>query len=175
MERFGFIHDKLEIKFLILFILGRLEAPVDLDTLTDLTLIDDGISYFDFSECVAELKASAHIKEENGRISITEKGLRDGQATARSIPHSVRHRAEEKTAALARVQRRNTMIKAECLPREGGGYTVKLSLCDGLGEVLAMELYAANEAQATAMQSGFAKRAEQIYGQMISILVDETP
>ena len=46
-ERFGFIHDKLDIKILILFILQRLYAPISMDTLAELTLCDDGISYFD--------------------------------------------------------------------------------------------------------------------------------
>ncbi|MCL2563523.1 MAG: DUF4364 family protein [Oscillospiraceae bacterium] len=174
MERFGFIHDKLEIKFLILFILSRLAEPVDLDTLTDLTLCDDGITYFAFSESVAELLDTEHLrKEEDGRIAITDKGLRNGRATETSIPSSVRHRAEQRAAALARVQRRNTMVKAEANPRIGGGRTVKLSLSDGLGEILGMELYAATEAQAAAMQDGFTKRAEQLYGQIITLLIEE--
>ena len=174
MGHFGFIHGKLEIKFLILFILGRLEGPVDTDTLTELILFcDDGIGYFSVAECIAELTETAHVQEEDGLIAITEKGLRNGRATESSIPYSVRQRAEQKTTVLARAQRRNAMVKAERTSRIGGGYTVKLSLSDGLGEILAMELYAANESQATAMSDGFQKRAEQIYGQIISILVDE--
>ena len=173
MERFGFIHDKLEIKFLILYILARLEAPVDLDTLADLTLCDDGISYFAFSECAAELIASAHLKEEDGCISITEKGLQNGRATESSIPSSVRRRAEENVMALARLQRRSAMLKTEHLPRPSGGFTVKLALSDGLDEILSLELYAASEAQATAIQEGFRARAEQIHGQLISLLLDE--
>ena len=51
----GFIHDKLEIKFLILYIAARLIEPVPFDTLLDLTLCDDAIDYFDFSECLADL------------------------------------------------------------------------------------------------------------------------
>jgi len=173
MPQFGFIHDKLEIKFLILFILARLEDTVDLDTLAELTLIDDGISYFAFSECVAELKETAHITEENGRIAITEKGLRNGRATESSIPSSVRRRAEQKTGPLARTQRRGAMIKAEIRRREDGGYTIKLSLSDGLDEILAIELYAATEETAAAMSDSFSKRAEQIHGQIISLLMDE--
>jgi len=175
MERFGFIHEKLEIKFLILFILARLEAPIDRNTLTDLTLVDDGINYFDIVECVTELIETAHVAEENGHISITEKGLRNGEATERSIPTSVRLRAEEKALTLAQAQRRSALIKAETLPRPGGGHTVKLSLNDGLDEILALELYTATESQAKAIQGNFKNRAEQIYGQIITLLADEEP
>ena len=174
MGQFGFIHDKLEIKFLILFILGRLEGPVDPDTITDITLFsDEGIGYFSVAECLADLMETAHVQEENGQIIITEKGQRNGRATESSIPYSVRKRAEQKTTVLARVQRRNAMVKAERAPRAGGGYTVTLSLSDGLGEILAMELYAASETQAAAIQNGFQQRAEQLYGEIISLLVDE--
>lgn len=173
MEQRGFIHDKLEIKFLTLFILGRLAEPIDPDTLTELTLsCDGGISYFAFSECIAELTETEHLTEENGRVSITEKGLRNGRATESSIPHSVRRRAEQKTAALARLQRRDAMIKAESKPRHDDGFTVTLALSDGLGNILEMNLYAANETQAAAMEAGFTQRAEQIYGQIISLLMD---
>ena len=51
-RRFGFIHEEFEIKILILFILRRLSAPIPIDTLAELVICDDGISYFEFSECV---------------------------------------------------------------------------------------------------------------------------
>lgn len=44
----GFIQDKLEIKFLILYIAARIEEPAPFDAILDLTLCDDAIDYFDF-------------------------------------------------------------------------------------------------------------------------------
>ena len=174
-ERFGFIHDKLEIKLLILFLLARLEAPIDLDSLTEMTLsCDDGISYFAFSECMAELIETAHISEVSEHsLIITDKGRRNGQAMESSIPPTVRKQAEAKATALARVQRRNAMIKTAHKPRRDGGVTVQLALSDGLDEILNMELYAANEAQAAIITESFNKRAEQVYGQIIALLVDD--
>jgi len=173
-ERFGFIHDKLEIKFLILFILARLEDPIELDTLTEMTLYcDSGISYFAFSECIAELLETEHLSQIDKQIIITDKGRRNGDAMESSIPHSVRKRAEEKTTPLARAQRRKAMIKATHTPHEGG-FTVQLALSDGLSEILKMELYAVTESQAATMTEGFTKHAEQIYGKIIALLVDKT-
>ncbi|MCL2568409.1 MAG: DUF4364 family protein [Oscillospiraceae bacterium] len=175
MERFGFIHDKLEIKLLILFILARLEDKVDLDTLTDLTLCDAGITYFAVAECVSELKETDHLTEESGLIQITEKGRRNGRINEGSIPQSVRRKAEEKAIALAQTQRRRAMIKTEILPQPQIGFTVKLSLSDGLDQILALELYAATEAQAKTLADNFKKRAEQIHGKLIEALTEETP
>jgi len=50
MARYGFIHDKLDIKFLILYFMARVAAPIDFPTLTELTVCDDGIGYFEFAE-----------------------------------------------------------------------------------------------------------------------------
>ena len=57
----GFIHDKLEIKFLILYIVARVIEPIPFDTVLDLTLCDDAIDYFDFSDCLADLVRTEHM------------------------------------------------------------------------------------------------------------------
>jgi len=169
----GFIHDKLDIKILILFILGRMSEPIDLDTLTELTFLDGGIGYFDFTDCITELIETNHIKKENDLFFITEKGLRNGHTTESSLPYSVRRKAERSTEALVQIQRRNAMIIAEHTERIGGGQTVTLALSDGLGEILRMKLFAATEAQATTMKNTFNKRAEQLHGQIIELLMDD--
>ena len=59
MDRFGFIHEKLDIKILILFILRRLPGVVDRETLGELCQCDNGIGYFDYSDCLASLPRTA--------------------------------------------------------------------------------------------------------------------
>ena len=71
MDRFGFIHEKLDIKILILFILRRLPGVVDRETLGELCQCDNGIGYFDYSDCLAELVDTAHITEEDGKYRVT--------------------------------------------------------------------------------------------------------
>jgi len=170
----GFIHDNLDIKILILFILNRLDAPIDLDTLADLTLLDDGISYFDVAECVTDLIKTEHIQDADGLLSITEKGYRNGRATESSILYTVREQAKRKTTALSRIQRRDAMIGAEQISLQTGGFSVTLTLSDGLGEILNMNLYAATEEQATVMTNTFRKNAEQIYSQLMETMLRET-
>ena len=70
-----FIRDKLEIKFLILYIAARLSEPADGAAMQDLTMCDDGIDYFDYAECLNDLVKTEHLRlTEDGRYLITEKG-----------------------------------------------------------------------------------------------------
>ena len=87
-NRYGFIRDKLEIKILILFVLSRLTEPVDFETLTDLCLCDDAISYFDYSDCVNELIATDHIYFDGQKYVITDKGRKNGSVTETGIPYT---------------------------------------------------------------------------------------
>ena len=171
-DRFGFIHEKIDIKILILFILSRLSEPVTLDTLAGLTLCDDGIGYFDFVECVSELADTEHVATDGTFYRITEKGARNGEITENFIPYPVRIRAERNAAELRMRQSRQAMIKTSRETRRKGGYNVTLTLSDGLEDVITMSLFAASEAQAIALENGFHERAEAIYNTIIKTILD---
>lgn len=96
MARMGFIQDKLEIKFLLLYIASRLIEPVPFEAMQELAMIDDGVDFFDFSECMNDLVTSGHLTlSEDGLYAITEKGLRNGQICESSLPYSVRLAADQ--------------------------------------------------------------------------------
>lgn len=87
MGRVGFIQDKLEIKFLILYVAARLIEPVPFEAMQELTMCDDGIDFFDFSECLSNLVESQHLTLSNdGLYAITEKGLHNGAICESSLP-----------------------------------------------------------------------------------------
>jgi len=168
---FGFIHEKIEIKVLILFIMSRLQEPVTLDVLAELTMCDDGISYFDFADSVVELVGTEHLRLENDKYSLTQKGMRNGEITESGLPYSVRTKAETSTARLRAALNRNSLIKTSRERDPEGVCTVKLSLSDGLGDIVTMELFAANEQQAQALENGFRKNAESIYNALIEMIL----
>ena len=74
MEGIGFIHEKLDIKILILYILNHLPAAVDAQTLSDLVFCDNGIGYFDYSDCLAELVDTAQAYELRVAAEVTTSG-----------------------------------------------------------------------------------------------------
>lgn len=166
-DNFGFIHEKLDIKILILYILRRLAAPVTFEQLTELTMCDDGIGYFDFADCVADLIRTEHIESKEGKYSLTAKGGRNSAITENNLPYTVRLAAERSTHALRTEMNRDSMIKTSRERKNDGGFTVRLTMSDGIGEVVSIEMLAMNENQAIGLESGFRKGAEGIYNALV--------
>ncbi len=137
LSKTGFIRDKLDIKFLILYIMARAAAPLDFPTMTDLTLCDDGVDYFEFAEAVAELVNTGHLElDGSGLYSITEKGRTNGSICESSLAYSVRTKADRQLLLLNAKLRRNAQVRAEVFPRPGGSLTARLSLDDSFETIM---------------------------------------
>lgn len=168
-ERRGFIHDKLDIKLLILFILQRLPSEIDAERLADLVLIDGGIGYFDYKDCLAELAETAQIEEREDGYVITAKGSRNGEILETSLPYSVRVKAERAAVPVIEEMRRSAMILANHEVGENG-VTVYLAMNDGVGNVFDLKILAGDEQQARVIEKNFKKNAEGFYQRFIAEL-----
>ena len=173
MPRYGFIHDKLEIKFLILYLMARVATPVDFPTLTDLTMCDDGVDYFEFAEAVAELVESGHLTLEDDRYAITDKGRENGAACESSLPYSVKQKCTANLSKVNGVLRRNAQVRAEILDRPEGGLTLRLILDDDAGNLFTLELLCGSQEQADRLAAHFKERPVHIYHRVLEALLEE--
>ena len=64
MERHGFIRDILDVKVLILFVMARIDAPADADTIYALCFQDDCLSYFDVKEALPQLVQDVYKRQD---------------------------------------------------------------------------------------------------------------
>lgn len=167
--RYGFIREKLDIKLLILFVLRHLPAEIDGETLADLVLIDGGVNYFEYKECLAELVNTAQIEEGGDGYRVTAKGSRNCEVLEGSLPYSVRAKARRVMGPVIEEMRRSEMILAN---HEAGehGVTVYLSVSDGVGSIFDLKILAADEAQARRIEKNFKKNAEGFYQRFIQEL-----
>jgi hypothetical protein len=173
MDHFGFIHEKLDIKILILFILRRLPGTVEPSTLGDLCRqCDDGVGYFDYSDCLGELMLSGHVVGEDEEYAITDKGLRNSREVESSLPFSVRSKALRLIAPVEERLARAAMIRTDSVTDEEGCH-VRLAMSDGKGEIISMSLLCAGEEQAKTMKKTFRRSAEEIYQRIVEILCEE--
>ena len=173
VEKFGFIHEKIEIKMLILFAMRRLPEPVAMELLSELTECDEGISYFDITDCVLKLEETKHIEKIDGKYALTPKGERNGEVLEKDIPHPVKLKAKDLTAKIRASMNRDAMIKTSRAENKDSGYKVALSLSDGVGEILSMEIFAINEKQADKLEQGFRKNAEEIYHSVMKLIAGD--
>lgn len=174
MQRLGFIHDMMDVKVLILFVMSRVNYPVTIQQIYELCYQDECLSYFDVCTAVPEMVQSQHLKAvDNDCYEITEKGKADGSLTQDSIAFSVRQRAENAVARFNRQIRRSSFVKTQVLPRESGDFSVILSLDDEMGNLMTLELMAPDQRQAVRLGRLFEKKAEIIYNLTMTELLDE--
>lgn len=174
MQRLGFIHDMMDVKVLILFVMSKVSYPVTIQQLYELCYQDDCLSYFDVCTAVPEMVASGHLeKAEEDCYRITEKGRSDCALTEDSIAFTVRQRSENAVARFNRQLRRNNFVKTQVIPRETGDFSVMMALDDEVGNLMTLELLAPNQRQAVRLSKLFEKKAEEVYNMTMAVLLDE--
>lgn len=173
MARIGFIHDKLDIKFLVLYIMSRVVAPIDLPTLADLTMCDEGVDYFEFATAVHELVSTEHLLLEEDHYAITDKGRKNGAICESSLPYSVRTKCDKNVAKLNGRLRRDAQIRSSKASREDGTFTLSLYLDDEHGNLLTIQLLTASEQQCDHLSEQFKAHPEQIYNGVLNVLLTD--
>lgn len=171
-ERFGFIHEKLDIKLLILFVLRRLPGTVDRNVLSDLVQCDGGVGYFDFSDCLSELVDTKQVEELPDGYRITEEGAKNCETVESSLPFSVRKKAEKLLAPEAERLRRLALITAKHETKDGSCF-VTLAMDDGKGDIINLRLLCSGDEQAVRIENTFRRSAEEIYGRIITMLDEQ--
>ena len=174
MQRLGFIHDMMDVKVLILFVMARSSYPMTVQEIYELCYQDECLSYFDVCTAVPEMVRSGHLcMLENERYEITEKGRSDGALTEDSIAFTVKQRAENAVARFNRQLRRSSFVRTQVVPRDSGDYSVIMALDDEMGNLMTLELVAPNQRQAVRLGKLFEKKAENIYNLTMVELLDE--
>ena len=174
MRRLGFIHDMLDVKVLILFVMARVSYPVNMQEIYELCYQDECLSYFDVCTAVPEMVKSGHLKElENNCYGITDKGKADGSLTEDSIAFTVKQRAENAVDRFNRQIRRSSFVRTQIIPRENGDFSVVMSLDDEMGNLMTLELVAPDQRQAVRLSKLFENKAENVYNLTMAELLDE--
>ena len=174
MQRLGFIHDMMDVKVLILFVMARVGYPVNVQQIYELCFQDDCLSYFDICTALPEMVESNHLKNvENDCYEITEKGRETAKLVEDSIAFSVRQKAENAVDRFNRKARRSSFVRTEMTQRENGDFSVVVSLDDEMGNLMKLELVAPNQRQANRLSRLMEKKAEAVYNLTMAELLDD--
>ena len=172
MARFGFIHDKLDIKLLVLYIMDRVAAPIDFATLTDLSMCDSGIDYFQFAEAAAELADSGHLDRQGDIYFITEKGRRACAAGESSLSPVIRQRCDRRLAPLNQALKRKAQVRArvEEVPL---GFAACLSMDDDQGSLFSLSLLSPTREDAQRIADHFLTHPDRVYNGLLGVLLTD--
>ena len=174
MQRLGFIHDMLDVKVLILFVMSKVNYPVSTQEIYELCYQDECLSYFDVCTAIPEMVKSGHLQELEGeKYEITPKGRETESLTADSIAFTVKQRAENAVNRFNRQIRRSSFVKTQIIPRESGDHSVILSLDDEMGNLMTLELLAPDQRQAVRLSRLCEKKAETVYALIMTELLDD--
>ncbi len=169
----GFIRESLELKCLILYVAARVSEPLSLTELQGLTMIDDGIDYFSFAQCLNELVQTEHLTvDADERYLITAKGVKNSLITADSLPQSVRNKARMVVEDFNRELLRKAQVAARVERRDNDTFTVVLHLSDDVDDLMDLRLLAASEEQAKALAERFRENPEEIYSKLMTALFE---
>ena len=174
MQRLGFIHDMMDVKVLILYVVSRSNYPLTTQEIYELCYQDDCLSYFDVCTAIPQMVASGHLQQTGEeQYEITEKGRHDGALTEDSIAFTVKQRAENAVSRFNRQLRRSSFVRTQVLPRENGEHSVIMALDDDAGNLMTLELMAPNQRQAVRLSKLFESKAESVYNLIMMELLDE--
>ena len=166
----GFIHDKLDIKLLVLYLMDRAAAPIDFATLTDLALCDQGVDYFQYAEAVSELTDSGHLDQRGELYAITDKGRRACAAGESSLSPVVRRRCDRRLGPLNQALKRRAQVRAG-VEEVSQGFQVRLSMDDDQGSLFSLTLLAPTREDAQRIADGFQEHPDRVYNGLLGVLL----
>lgn len=159
----GFINDMLDVKKLILYITNRLLYPVDTQTLYELCLQDDKLSYFDVMQAVPQMVESGHLEETEGGFVITDRGRQVAEITKDALAFPVIQRAARAVERFNREVRRESFVRTEVLDLPGGDSLAVMHLDDEIGPLITIEYTCPSARQAAFLTKAFPAHADKLY------------
>ena len=166
MIRYGFIHTKEDIKFLVLFAMDLLPFPVTFETVVDLiTWCDDGFGYFELSHIDESIENGAKL------YAITDKGREATRIFEKQLPYPVREAAQRSALRVVRQIRRDAAIHTSVTEHGEHDLTVRMEM----EQVFAIEMAVVSHEQATMLERTFKANAEAIYQKLLGVMTQEYP
>lgn len=157
----GQIRGKLDLKVFVLYVMSRINAPVELSMIYEICRTDNGVEYFEFTDCLGELVDSGQLSENMCFFNITENGRRNAEAVIDSLPASVRNNADRCIRKYEPEINIQSAITTELLDADVG-YNVHLKLEDDLGPQADIIIRCTDEKQAKNMMVNFRLHSEKI-------------
>lgn len=160
------LENKLDVKVFILYLMNKVDEPLEYTTVNDIVLQDEFVNYFDFALCFSELVDAGQVEEcgeENGikLYTVSESGKESLESYESSLLSVIREHASKsvrKFMAYKREGRRATATVTEC----GKGFMLKCEISDRARKLFSTEIYISELDEAMRAKKNFEDREDVI-------------
>ncbi len=171
MGELGYIRDKLDVKYLILFVMSCLDIQVTFDDVAEMAMIDNAMTYFDVSDAFYEMVESGHVEADGNYYRITERGRQVLTGYERRLPASVRRDAQKAVMKTVARLKRDAMISTSTKEVGPDNFVVTLKMSDGVGELISLDMMVVNKRLALLLEGNFKANAEVIYNEILNAVM----
>lgn len=171
MGELGYIRDKLDVKFLILFVMSCLDIEVTFDDVAEMAMIDNAMTYFDVSDAFYEMVESGHVEANGDLYRITERGRQVLTGYERRLPASVRRDAQKAVMKTVARLKRNSLISTSTKEVGDKNFVVTLKMSDSVGELISLDMMVVNKRLALLLEGNFKANAEVIYNEILNAVM----
>lgn len=167
----GRLHEKEDVKLLILYTLSKLNRAIPTRALVDLFLNSEIVEYFILKEAIDELIGTGHVAAdmEEGVTVLTRLGYEAAKELSPRLPVWARERAiNGATELLSKLDRRSG-AKVRTFERDGQ-HVAECSLMDGDELLFKLEIALPSPEFAFSTGENFKDNAAEIYGFLLEKL-----
>ena len=165
-----------EQKLLLLYIFKQIEFPISNSQITDLVLENEIMNYFTFQQYLTELKEADFIIEEiqdsNQLFTITDKGRKTLEYFITRIPKQQLEKINQLLNTKKKDLINNSEIKAEYIKLKEDEYLVTLKVIEKEIPMINIKLNVNSNKQAKQICEKWKNKAQDLYGEIINLLVD---
>lgn len=163
-------------KLLILYILNKIDKPLNSDELLKLVLSITNMNYFYFQQFLLDLLEHKYIinfdENSNSLYIITDEGKQTLDLTKNMIPGILKLKVDNQFKdSLSRVKDEFAVV-AEFTPENEREYSVRLKFVENNNNIFDLHMFAGSREQAKNMVDNWEKNANELYPKIFQLLID---
>lgn len=173
----GGIRSTEKIKIIICYIIVNTTAELSRDSIQS-ALYDNSIAnYFEISQAIDDLLKVGAITENNGILSVSEKGRQIANDLKDEISVYIKNKAVRSTALTSILEKRTRENNVTITKIDTKKYKLDITMYSGLNresdEMLHLSVFVSDEMQAQVMKQTFLNNPANLYEKIIGALTDD--
>lgn len=171
------LNDKNDIKIFILYLLEKINYPLDFATVNDIVVQNEFVGYFDFAECFAELLDAGHVVEENidgkAYYSISQTGRHVASQLQSNLLSSIREKSLKSALRLLSFKKCGAEVHCMAETRPDGKYTLHCQVFEQKVPLMDLTLTEDSLQRLEKMKATFDEHPEVIYRGILALLTGD--